>query len=80
MHPHRHHQPDRPLLVACPPQAFAFYQGVHQDMLDAMVYYISFMVTAATAVSMLAEMIDPEAFWMGCVKVYTLWMQVRLSP
>ncbi len=65
-------------VCVCGMQSFAYYQGQHQDMLDAMMYYVAFMVTSATAVTMAAELIDPEAFWLGCVKSYTVWLQVRL--
>ncbi len=57
-------------------QAFALYQGQHQDMLDLMMYFLLAMATAFTSVVMLAEMALPEAFWLGCLKVFSMWLQV----
>jgi hypothetical protein len=57
-------------------QALALYTGQHLDGLDAMLYLCGAMATAATAGAMAAELVLPHAFWLGCVKVYTLWLQV----
>jgi hypothetical protein len=47
-------------------QSFILSEGQYADMLESMVYFMLFMVTAGTALFLLAEMIWPESFLASC--------------
>ena len=46
--------------------------------MDEMLYFLFALAAAATAVAMLLEAAQPEAFWPGALKVFTLWLQARV--
>ncbi len=58
--------------VACLPhdpafvQSFILAETTPADMLDEMVYYMLSLVSAGTAVFMLAEIMWPESFFTSC--------------
>jgi hypothetical protein len=41
-------------------------EGQHADMLEGMVYYMLFLVTAGTALFLVAEIIWPKSFLATC--------------
>jgi len=63
------------LVAAFALKSFILSEGQYADMLESMVYFMLFMVTAGTALFLLAEMIWPESFLASCGRVYCTYLQ-----
>ncbi len=47
-------------------QSFILAEGMHEDMLESMVYFMLFIVTTGTAIFLIGEIIWPQSFLASC--------------